>query len=414
MEPKDIKQAVIDGVNEAKKPLEEKFSKVEEKLAKIDDVVARVEAIEKAPAQRQQAPAVISSKIFKGYNLNKQGRFIKNQSAKLKSYMDVLHTEEAQEEMTKYFINLNLAFRGDQEARKELLQIAAKAAYNEGTTTQGGFLVPDEYAMDLIMLSRDRTFSLEECNVFSMSTDTKRIPKESVLPTVSWTAENGTMTANEGTFGELALTAKKLTALSVSSNEMLADSSIDIASMLSEQFSYGMALELDNQVLNGTGDPVSGVLTAAAGYSVVMTGLINFSSITADNLSNLISKIDEGFVADAKFIFNKDIMHFIRTLKDTTNNYIFAKPGNGVPGSIWEYPYRQSSKAPLGSTTGTGKAFVAFGNFKLFYIARRVGSMVIEADPYSLFTSDKTQFRMITRWGMGIAAANGFSRLVTG
>ena len=287
MKPEEIKQAVLDGINEGKKPLEEKLAKTEEV---VKGLAEKVEAIEKAPAARQQAPAIVGSKMFKGHNLNKQGRFIKEQGYKLKNHLSSLHAEEAQEEVTKFFINLKLAFQGDMEARKELRDMATKAALNEGTTTQGGYLVPDEYAMDLILLSRDKTFALEECNLLSMGTDTLRIPKESVLPTVSWTSEAGTMTANEGTFDELALTAKKLTALSVASNEVLADSAIDIVSILSEQFSYGMALELDNQVLNGTGSPVSGVLTAAAGYSVVMTGLVNFSYITADNLSNNKSK----------------------------------------------------------------------------------------------------------------------------
>ena len=215
-----IKQAVIDGVNEAKKPLEEKLAKSEEVIKSLSE---KVEKLEKAPAPRQQAPAIVGSKMFKGYNLNKQGKFIKEQGSKLKTHLETLHSEESQEELTKFFINLNLAFKGDFEARKELREMASKAAYTEGTANQGGYLVPDEYAMDLILLSRDMTWALTECNVISMGSDTLRIPKESTLPSVAWKSEAAAFTESEGTFGELALTANKLTAWSIASNEMLND-----------------------------------------------------------------------------------------------------------------------------------------------------------------------------------------------
>jgi len=300
----------------------------------------------------------------------------------------------------------------DLSALADIQAVQAKAQMQEGTDSEGGYLVPDEYAWEIAKLARAKSFALNQCTVLNMGTDTLKLPAEASLVSVAWTAEEGGITESEPTFGQVQLTAKRLDGYAKVTNELLQDSNIDIVGLLTEQFAYAVGLELDNQVLNGTGDPVSGVLTAKAGYSVVMgSGETNFSSISADDLSNMIAQIDEGYDDNLLFIFNKLIMHYIRTLKDDNNNYIYAKPGNGVPGTVWEIPYFQSAKAP--KTTGANTAFVVLGNFKYFYIGRRVGSMSLDIDPYGLFTTYATRFRIVTRWGLAVAMAKAFCRLLT-
>jgi len=208
------------------------------------------------------------------------------------------------------------------------------------------------------------------------------------------------------------LTAKKLASLTSGiSSELLQDSIFDIVGWLTEQFMYTQGLELDNQALNGTGSPLSGVLTAACGYSVSLaTGSTNFSAISGDKLSEMIYKLSEADAANAKFVFNRLIMHYIRTLKDTTGQYIWQKPGDGRPGTIWETPYIQSVKGP--GTTGATTAFVALGNWKYFYVGQRMG-MTIAVDPYTDFNKDQVRFRAIRRVALAIARSTAFVRLLT-
>lgn len=121
---------------------------------------------------------------------------------------------------------------------------------------------------------------MQKCTVLNMSSKQLVLPAESSIVTTSWTDEAGTISASNPTFGQVTLTAKKLAGLTEGvSNELLMDSAIDIVGMLTEQFMYAIGQELDNQVLNGTGNPCSGVLTAASGFSVVMgAGSTNFSN----------------------------------------------------------------------------------------------------------------------------------------
>jgi HK97 family phage major capsid protein len=245
-----------------------------------------------------------------------------------------------------------------------------------------------------------------------MNRDILNLPTEASLVSVAWTAEEGDATESEATFGTLQLNARRLDAYGKITNELLNDSAIDITGLLMDQFINAVALELDNQTLNGTGTPVSGILTSACGTSVQMSAGERMSNISADDLSNMIYQLNSGYLAGARYIVNRLGMHYIRTLKDTYGQYVFANPGAGVPGTIWEYPYFLSEK--IANTDGTSKAFVAFGNFKKFYIGRRLGSMALDLDPYSLFTKYATQYRLVTRWGMGIGQSVGFCRLITG
>jgi len=409
----ELKKAIEEGLGSIKTEVKTLVETESKKIAdEVKGISERVAKIENLPITKLGFNINTIPSVYKGYKIKDQCVEIRNLAMKDAGRFKIFSNEEKTDEFVKFFIDTIKALKGDLQARADLKDFYRKAAMQEDTASEGGYLVPDEFQMDLIQLARNKSFALDLCSVVNMSRDTLKLPKEAALVSVAWTAEESGITESEPTVGEVSLSAKRLDGYAKVSNELLADSAVDIVGMLTEQFAYATGLELDNQVLNGTGSPVSGVLTAAADYSVVLgTGEVNFSSISADDLSEMISKIDEGYQANLTFIFNKLIMHYIRILKDTTNNYIYAKPGNGVPGTIWEQPYRQSSKGP--SSTGANTAFVALGNFKYFYIGRRLGAMALDIDPYGLFTNYQTRFRMVTRWGLSIAQATAFCRLLT-
>lgn len=414
-----VKEAVSEAIGEKTQEIESKIvAGVDSKIAeKIGPIEARLEGLEKLPATHKPSPIVASmSRIYKGYNLSDQGRDTGLRS-KVKgdpSRFRVLSNDEHFEKYAEFMLDVKDALRGDLEAVRKLREAQQKSsALTTQTANLGGYAVPEDFQADLIEMAKDKSFALQECSVFTMSALKMPFPSEASRVISYWVAEN---TANSNTtnptFGEVELEAKKLFGLTdYVSQELLSDSAIDIVGMLTDQFAYGQALELDNQFLNGTGDPCSGVLTAAAGYSVVMT-LTDFSSISASDLSLMISKLSDSDEDNAKFVFNKLILHYLRQLKDDNNHPIYQKPSEKTPGTIYEIPYIRSAKAP--STTGTSTAFAVLGDLKKFYIGRRKGDMTIDIDPYTGFNAAKIRYRMITRWGLGIARSSAFVRLVTG
>lgn len=356
---------------------------------KMDDFEARMKKIEDAPVFK--APTIITTpREFLGRNLSKMGARLRNLDAKE-------FPAFANEERMDGFM-------------KGLLSIVHRKGLSAGTDANGGYMVPDEYAMDLVKLARNSSYALKVCRQITMGSDTLKIPTEAGHGTATWVGESSQKTASEPTFGQVTLTAKKLVNLAVASNELIADSEVDIGSILAEQFAYTQGMELDNQVFNGTGDPVSGVLTAKAGYSVVINGT-GYSGVTAVDISSMIAKIEEGRLANARFFFGRLGAHYIRTLKDSNNRPIYQEIVGPNGRALYEYPVNMSEKLP--TADGDATAFGVFGDFNYFIIGRRAASMVIEADPYSRFDYYDTRFRMVTRWGMAVADANAFCRIMS-
>lgn len=420
MEEKDI-QVIKGAVTEALKPVSQEVKDLATKLAVAEasakTLADRLEKIERLPAVQDRGFYIKrSSEKFMGFKVAKQ--FVKFREKALKSHeFEALVSEEAIDEFSKWCIAISKALRNtpdSAEAKQYLRDFYTKANLAEGSGATGGYLVPDEYLWDMCLLGRNLTFALRECTVIPMGTDQKYVPAELTMASVAWTTpETGQMTAGEPTFAQVSLTAKRLDGIATVTNELLQDSYSDVSSLLAEQFGYAVALELDNQVLSGTGTPVSGLTTAACGYSVVMaTGSTNFSAVTADHFSEAIYKLSQGDTLGAMFIINRIGKHYVRKLKDNNGQYIFANPGGGVPGTVWEYPYFESSK--ITDTSAVSTALAVFGNFRKYYIGRRMNSgTTLDVDPYGKFDYNQTRFRIVTRWALAAGRSSAFCRIIT-
>lgn len=429
--PKSKQEELKELLNEIMQPMideamERDAQQQEERIKAIEDMTAemreQVEAFKKLPAQKRILVDTTSGHetevFYKGYDMSVQGLALYE---RLKE-----RTKELGRDMVKDIYGRPFIKIADEERReryaKFLIDVITnpspphmrKAAMQEGTGSEGGYIVPDEFTAEILAFARLQSLALQYCRIWPMSSDTRKIPAEDGAVSVAWTAEEDAATESEPTLAEVELSAKRLDAYSIASNELLQDAAVDVVSWLTELFGEAIGQELDNQVFNGTGDPCSGVFTAAAGYSVVMaSGLVSWSSITADHLSEMIKKLPVNRLAGGRFYLHRDIMHYVRTLKDDNGAYVFAKPGNGVPGTIWEYPYSVSEKAPSVSGTEANTCKVAFGNLRYFAMGRRLQSMSLDVDPYGLFTKYQTRFRIVNRWGLKIGLSGGFSRLLT-
>lgn len=414
----ELKSSFKEVVDEGLKPINEKIGSIQTKHAEIDERLKKIEALPTKTFQTARASDV-GKKVY-GFKLSKMGtqplpglggKCIRQVAAENPHMFEAFSQEGKLEDFGEFMLDFIQASKFQNPDARQKLYERQKANYAEGGATTGDTLVPIEYQWDMIQLARNRAFALQECTVLPMGTDTLTLPREATMVSVNWTAEAVAATDGEGTLDSVTLTAKKLTALATASNELLNDSAVDLVGLLTEQFSYAVNLELDNQVLAGTGSPVSGLMKGTAGTSVVLgTGSAGFSMVHADNFSNAISQLEEGYTGNAKWIFHRTLKHYLRILKDTTGNYIYQKPEGGNPGQIWEYPYIVSEKA---LTTGASTVAAIFGNLRYFYIGRRLGQMSLELDPYGKFAEYQTRFRIVTRWGLALARSAAFVSIKT-
>ena len=406
---KGILGQVKEAVTEAVKGVKDAVDGVTDK---VDGIEGRLKSIEDMPAPNKAFAGISmgAGGDYKGYNMNVQGAKFRARFSKSPEDFPTLSNGSKMDDLCKFMIDFSKASRGDVAMQKEL---QAKTAMTGATDSLGGYNIPDEFNADIVRLIEDISFGLQECTTMPMKHRQMDIPTELTrVGTAYWVAENGGGTASNPTFGNAQLNAKKLFGLTdYISQELLDDSAVDIAGLLLQQFSYGQAQEIDNQLLNGTGTPFSGVLTASAGNSIVLSSDA-FSSIVESDLSLAMAQLKVQDLNQAKWVYNKLVQHYMRGLSDDQGRPIFQFPSMKAPGTIYEVPYIQSENAP--STTGASTAFMALANWKAIIIGIRKKAMALDIDPFTGFSADKVRFRMIQRYAFAYGRADAVVRVVTG
>lgn len=272
-----------------------------------------------------------------------------------------------------------------------------------GVADTVGYLVFPEYVNEILAFARLKSLALQDCRVINVGTDTIYIPTESTSVNVYWVNEASQLTQSEPVVGQLTLTPKKLAAFSVLSNELLADSSFDVVSWLTELFAEAIAMELDNQIFNGMAFTP---LISNISQSVTAAG-----TLTVAKLADLIDGIPSNKAMDAKLYMHRNGFKLIRGLKDDGNNAIYSPATSQKPNSVWEVPVVLNEMFPS-DTTASVSPIMVYGNLKNYIIASRKTGVTLEADPYGLFTKDQTRFRVVTRYHGAPWNTSGFAKMI--
>lgn len=275
---------------------------------------------------------------------------------------------------------------GDAEMAREFKALSVTSS------TDGGYLVPEVYANEIIELLYPATviYSLGARRL-GMANGNLNIPKLKTGSRALFTGENRAIPKTTPKFGNLKLSAKKLTALIPMSNDLLRSTNFDNDVIVGQDITKQMALGVDWGALMGNGgefqplgitmnknvlnlDTTSigeeyaskdGVLTAAFPNYLVASVLKN--NVYADGLG---------------FVFNTSVEQFFKSLRDNVGGFIFAEEMN-KNGTLVGYPYRTTN---LIETVG-GKTKIIFGNWNDLVIGEQ-GALEIETSREGSWTDD--------------------------
>jgi len=241
-----------------------------------------------------------------------------------------------------------------------------KAALNEGTAAQGGYLVPVQYSNDLVVqrryLSILRAAGAKVIKVDG--TNSFKVPTMTDSAAAVLTAEAASFDEKEPTFGEVTFVPYKYTKLVKASDETLNDSRIPIMDIVGQDATQAFAAAENAAFTTGTGSsqPQGVVTGASAGVTAAATG-----TITADEVIGLYHSLADLYRMNAVWMMNDATLKAIRVLKDTTNQYLWS-PGlaTGEPSTLLGRPvYINNSMA----TMATGVKSVLFGDMSYYWIA---------------------------------------------
>lgn len=244
-------------------------------------------------------------------------------------------------------------------------------ALQEGTDSEGGYLVPDEFERTLVEALEEENVFRTLAHVIKTSSGDRKIPVVASKGTASCVDEEGAYTESDDAFSQVSIGAYKLGTMIKVSEELLADSVFDLEAYISKEFARRIGAREEESFFNGDGKgkPL-GILAAAGGAEVGVTAA-SATAITADEVIDLFYSLKAPYRKNAVWLLNDATVKQIRKLKDTTGQYLW-QPSlvAGTPDTILGRPVKTSAFMP---TAAAGAKTIAFGDFKYYWIVDRQG-----------------------------------------
>lgn len=244
-------------------------------------------------------------------------------------------------------------------------------ALKEGSDSDGGYLVPDEFENQLIQKLHQENVLRSISHVIQTSSGDHKIPVVASEGTASWLDEEAAYTESNSSFGQVTLGAHKLGTLIKVSDELLNDSAFDLTNYISTEFARRLGDAEEEAFLtgNGTGRP-TGILNDSNGAKDGVTAAAA-DAITFDELIDLFYSLKEPYRKNAVFLMNDSTVKAVRKLKDQNGQYIWQPSVQlGAPDMILNRPVYTSQYMP---TLSAGNKIALFGDFSYYWIADRQG-----------------------------------------
>jgi len=242
-----------------------------------------------------------------------------------------------------------------------------KAALQEGTAGEGGYLVPAG-ELGQIIAKRDEASLLPKlgASMFNTDRDVFNIPTEGTAMTkFTIVAEEGAISGaeNEPTFGQEAVTIYKFNKLIKVSDELLEDYNSGLDTFLNDAIgrAWGITENYYCQVGTGSSQPQGVFVGGTAALTLDAAAAIGVAEIP-----ELLGKLKVAYRPGAKVLMNRTTVAYLRGL--TGNQFQFAAPpiSNVTVGGEdlnIGYPVFQTEDC---AEIGSGNKSLLFGNFALY------------------------------------------------
>ena len=191
---------------------------------------------------------------------------------------------------------------------------------SEGTDSEGGYLVPDEYENTLVQALEGENVIRGRSHVITTSNGTHKIPVVASKGEASWIDENGAYPEDDDTFAQVNIDAHKVGTIIKVSEELLNDSAFNLESYFAQEFGRRIGTKEEEAFINGNGSSKPTGILASAEVGVTTA---SDKAITADELIDLFYSLKGVYRRNAVWVLNDTTVKAIRKLKDNNGQYIW-------------------------------------------------------------------------------------------
>ncbi len=289
------------------------------------------------------------------------------------------------------------------------MDTATKAALQEGTDSEGGYIVPDQYMAELVKALTEQSIVRQSgARVIGMTNQVMRVPSLTKSSAAVLTAEEAGYDEQEPTFGEIVFTAYKFTKLSKVSEELVADAMFDVwGGVLSPDFIQAFAASENTYFTTGTGSSQPQGVVTGAGTGVTAAAV---AAITADEVIDLYHSLGYLYRSNATWMMNDAVLAYVRKLKDSTGQYLW-QPGlqAGQPDQLLGRPIITNNS--MADTIEASAKTILFGDFAYYWIGQRAG-MTVDVNPYLYMANGQVGYFGRMRIDGHVVLAAAFKLLV--
>lgn len=292
----------------------------------------------------------------------------------------------------------------------KLAQIGAATGLSEGVASAGGFLVQTDFSNQLIAPIFDGGQIGSRVTRIGISSNSNGLKMNAVNQTSRadgsrwggvqsyWLNEAGSKTASKPEWRQMELDLKKLIGLCYATDELLQDA-VALESIIRQAFADEFTFKVEDAVINGTGagQPL-GILNAACLVSVAKETGQAATTIVAENIEKMYSRLHARSMANAVWLINQDCWPQLFQLSHAVGT-------GGVPMFV---PAGGINQAPNGTllgrpiipveycqTLGT-KGDIYLGDFSQYLLIDKGGTQSASSIHVN-FTYDETVFRFVYR-----------------
>ena len=283
--------------------------------------------------------------------------------------------------------------------------LEARANLKVGTDSAGGYLVPKDFSDQVVSSLVLQTSLLDVANVITTSGGNAfQVPIISTDEVTAAVAEEGTYTQVAPTIGQAQLGAYKAGHIVAVSDELLADSGVNLADVIRRQSVKVIGSQLATWLATGNGS------TAPQGINACTVGVTTASTtaITANELIDTQHSVAAPYRATSAWFMADSALKAARQLKDTNGQYLLQPSLQaGIPATLLGNPvYVEALDA-----VAAGKVVAVYGDANAGFLVRRAGGVNIKVLNETLAASGQVGFRVDVRIDSKITDASALRSL---
>jgi len=384
--------------------IEQRDADLGDLLARADELEAAAETAAKVAEARQKLDAIVNRCSALDAPVTREVREVAKPRAiqhhgRLRAFKDAEAAYRCGQFIAGYVL-------GNSSARewceRHDVYTRAMGGNNDGSgasTTKGAAFVDDILSATLIRNVEEKNEVYTAMQQQPMTSDTLIVPKRTAGFTGNWLAENAEITTSDATAGSVTLVANKYGVGVRVSNELLADSVINLSEMVVQEFTTAYTSALTEAVTNGDGTTsyggITGILsgTTASGTTGI-AGAASLGSlhvmdatkdlpteVTVDDITALLAKTPRYALDNARWIVSPYVFHQVFQRLDLAQGVSSLQVEMGP--TFMGYPVTLSSAMP-GSSAGANTVIALFGDFSRAGIfgLRRDFAIVASTDRY--------------------------------